>query len=208
MLFWSPDQTPLLYCYPGGCAPLPPLLILLLLCGNAPCTRCCVQGHPGPLGPLPALLLRSIERSRLPSPSPARPLAFFPADTHLLRRRSRVNLLAEASAAGLARFPLFGQATATEALLEPGDAVFFPAGRRGYECVCGVFGQRWRRGESDLQFCGCFRPGVKRLLCVALAWSPCIRRLGALDGEHGPEHVGHLPLLTAGLGACSTRLHA
>lgn len=51
------------------------------------------------------------------------PLLYFYPDTHLLRRRSRVNM--HAPQAG--RFPLFARAAAREALLEPGDVVFFPS---------------------------------------------------------------------------------
>lgn len=45
------------------------------------------------------------------------------ADTHLLRRRSRVNV----SAADLAKFPLFADAAAMEVVLQPGDVVCFPS---------------------------------------------------------------------------------
>lgn len=45
------------------------------------------------------------------------------ADTHLLRRRSRVNV----SAPDLARFPLFADAAALEVVLQPGDVVCFPS---------------------------------------------------------------------------------
>jgi hypothetical protein len=43
-------------------------------------------------------------------------------DTHLLRRRSRVNL----AAPDLARFPLFGGVGALEVVLQPGDVLAFP----------------------------------------------------------------------------------
>lgn len=44
-------------------------------------------------------------------------------DTHLLRRRSRVNL----AAPDLARFPLLARTAAVEAVLGPGDVLFFPS---------------------------------------------------------------------------------
>lgn len=73
------------------------------------------------------------------------PCLYCYPDTHLLRRRSRVNVHAPLDAA---RFPLFTRAAAAEALLEPGDVVFFPsrqvgpgglgAGQRRSTCACGV----------------------------------------------------------------------
>ncbi|PSC69036.1 band 7 [Micractinium conductrix] len=51
------------------------------------------------------------------------PYLYFYPDSHLLRRRSRVDMHAPQPG----RFPLFGRATAREALLEPGDVVFFPS---------------------------------------------------------------------------------
>lgn len=52
------------------------------------------------------------------------PCLYCYPDAHLLRRRSRVNMHAPLDAS---RFPLFGRAAAAEALLEPGDVVFFPS---------------------------------------------------------------------------------
>lgn len=67
------------------------------------------------------------------------------ADTHLLRRRSRVNV----HAPDPSRFPLIARATAQECLLEPGDVVFFPS--RWGQCLprleqdCGArSGQLWQ----------------------------------------------------------------
>jgi hypothetical protein len=45
------------------------------------------------------------------------------ADTHLLRRRSRVNV----SAPDVSKFPLFADAAAMEVVLQPGDVVCFPS---------------------------------------------------------------------------------
>lgn len=45
------------------------------------------------------------------------------ADTHLLRRRSRVNV----SAPDLTKFPLFADVAALEVVLQPGDIVCFPS---------------------------------------------------------------------------------
>lgn len=47
-------------------------------------------------------------------------------DTHLLRRRSRLNMHLPL-ATQLERFPLAARAAAVEAVLEPGDVVFFPS---------------------------------------------------------------------------------
>lgn len=44
-------------------------------------------------------------------------------DTHLLRRRSRVNLVSP----DLVRFPLFSDVAALEVVLEPGDVCVFPS---------------------------------------------------------------------------------
>lgn len=49
-------------------------------------------------------------------------------DTHLLRRRSRVNV----SAPDFAKFPLFSGVGALEAVLVPGDVVAFPSGWSHY----------------------------------------------------------------------------
>ena len=59
------------------------------------------------------------------SPDQLPHLYMYP-DTHLLRRRSRVNMHAPA-AAQPGRFPLLARAAALEAVLEPGDVVFFPS---------------------------------------------------------------------------------
>ncbi len=61
------------------------------------------------------------------------PCLYCYPDTHLLRRRSRVNVHAPLDAG---RFPLFARAQAAEALLEPGDVVFFPSRRVVIELVC------------------------------------------------------------------------
>jgi hypothetical protein len=50
------------------------------------------------------------------------PYLYLYPDTHLLRRRSRVNV----AAPDLTRHPLFARTHALEAMLHPGDAVFFP----------------------------------------------------------------------------------
>lgn len=52
-------------------------------------------------------------------------------DTHLLRRRSRLNMSSPA-AAREARFPLAARLSAAECVLEPGDVAFFPAGWAHY----------------------------------------------------------------------------
>ena len=52
-------------------------------------------------------------------------LAPYP-DTHLLRRRSRLNLC-ERVAEREARWPLAARAVGVEARLSPGDVIFFPA---------------------------------------------------------------------------------
>jgi hypothetical protein len=54
-------------------------------------------------------------------------------DSHLLRRRSRVDL----SSPDPDRFPLFAGAGALETILDPGDAVFFPGGWAHHTECCG-----------------------------------------------------------------------
>jgi len=61
------------------------------------------------------------------------PCLYCYPDTHLLRRRSRVNVHEPLD---VGRFPLFARGSAAEALLEPGDVVFFPSRQVDYELVC------------------------------------------------------------------------
>ncbi|PRW56320.1 lysine-specific demethylase 8 [Chlorella sorokiniana] len=67
--------------------------------------------------------IRGRKRMLFWSPDQLPSLYCYP-DTHLLRRRSRVNMHAPLDAS---KFPLFARAAAAEALLEPGDVVFFPS---------------------------------------------------------------------------------
>lgn len=70
----------------------------------------------------PFLLMRTWRKRPIhPIPSCTRP-----ADTHLLRRRSRVNMHAPPEQQRAA-FPLFARAAAAEAVLAPGDVIFFPS---------------------------------------------------------------------------------
>jgi ribosomal protein L16 Arg81 hydroxylase len=56
------------------------------------------------------------------SPDQLHRLYCYP-DTHLLRRRSRVNVIAP----DLTKFPLFADAAVLEIVLQPGDVVCFPS---------------------------------------------------------------------------------
>ncbi|KAF8066381.1 hif1an [Scenedesmus sp. PABB004] len=70
------------------------------------------------------LQLRGVKRVLLLSPEQRHRLYPYP-EPHLLRRRARVNSAARPDAA---RFPLAAGAGALEAVLLPGDCLFFPAG--------------------------------------------------------------------------------
>lgn len=65
--------------------------------------------------------VRGTKRMLLMHPDQLECLYTYP-DTHLLRRRSRVNV----AQPDTARFPLFSQVAAREVLLAPGDVLFFP----------------------------------------------------------------------------------
>lgn len=54
------------------------------------------------------------------------PCLYCYPDTHLLRRRSRLNMHAPWEEQAR-RFPLAARLAATEAVLEPGDVVVFPS---------------------------------------------------------------------------------
>ncbi len=68
-------------------------------------------------------------------------------DSHLLRRRSRLNMHAPLAAQpGDSSFPLAVRARAVQAVLEPGDVVFFPS--RSAVCVLSLAVQPYSRVEK------------------------------------------------------------
>lgn len=66
--------------------------------------------------------IRGYKRMLFFSPDQLHRLYCYP-ETHLLRRRSRVNVCSP----DLHQFPLFGDVGALEVVLGPGDCVFFPS---------------------------------------------------------------------------------
>ena len=142
----------------------------------------------------PCILLPWRKRMLFWSPDQLPCLYCYP-DTHLLRRRSRLNMhnpAAQQQQAGAHPFPLAERAaTVVEAILEPGDVVFFPS--RCCPCSCSCVGL----GSTMLP---CGRAGLppltqffaRRGVCSHVASSRM--QVGALHGEPRLLHVCHLPL--------------
>lgn len=91
-------------------------------------------------------------------------------DSHLLRRRARCNPHAPPAEAAAA-WPLAARASAVEAVLEPGDVVFFPS---RWVCAFGWRGAEWdAAGACQATARACVRP--KRLALTALRPTPLPR---------------------------------
>ena len=107
----------------------------------------------------------------------ALPCLYCYPDTHLLRRRSRVNMHAPPPPGA---FPLFGRVAAAEALLEPGDVVFFPSRWARSSLFAPVLCYAWHRsGDMGSARCGATmpsrpagpQPAVPPLVPLARRWA-------------------------------------